>query len=153
MDASCLVLLSGGQDSATCLMWAIRNFNGIHAVTVDYGQKHKVEIQSARQLASLAVVASHIEIDFPTLKQIGDSDLLTDVEIGDQIHRSGELPASFVPCRNYLLLGLAAAVAFKKGISHLVTGVCETDYSGYPDCRNDSIRAVETALSLCLGDE
>jgi 7-cyano-7-deazaguanine synthase len=145
-----LVLLSGGQDSATCLAWAKNEFSAVHTISFDYGQRHRIELEFSRKLADLAGAKSHTQLVVPTFTQIGDSALVGEGDIS-ATHRSGDgLPASFVPGRNYIFLGLAAAQAFLLGVRDLVAGVCQTDYSGYPDCRDESIRAVQEALSLCL---
>ncbi len=153
-----VVLLSGGQDSTTCLYWAQQNFDEIHAVSVDYGQKHAVELECARAAAARVGAASHSVYNVDFFKQIGDSALLA----GSANDPGGEeggradammpqgLPPSFVPGRNLFFLTLAAAVAVKLGARDIVTGVCQMDYSGYPDCRREFIDAFEKASTLAM---
>ena len=149
-----IVLFSGGQDSTTCLAWALDRFAAVETVGFDYGQRHRVELDVRGPL--LAAIAEafprfsgrlgpdHL-LDLWVLGQVSDTALTRDVAItmGD----SG-LPTSFVPGRNLLFLTFAAALAYRRGIKHIVTGVCETDYSGYPDCRDDTIKAMQLALNL-----
>jgi 7-cyano-7-deazaguanine synthase len=154
MTSSALVLFSGGQDSTTCLAWALARFERVETVGFDYGQRHAVEL-SARPglLAALRAMpkgerlgADHL-LPLDTLKAIGGSALTDDMAIA-----MGEdgLPTSFVPGRNLMFLTAAAALGYRRGISDLVGGMCETDYSGYPDCRDGTIRATAQALSLGL---
>jgi 7-cyano-7-deazaguanine synthase len=150
-DKNCLVLLSGGQDSATCLAWAANRFGGVFTLSFNYGQRHLDELVFAKKLSRLAGARDHETLDIQAFSQIGDSALLTKHENISIRHRGNkDLPASFVPGRNYILLGLAAAYAFNMRINDLVGGMCETDYSGYPDCRRESLDAVELALFRCL---
>lgn len=145
-----LVLFSGGQDSTTCLYWAKKNFKEVQALSIFYGQRHEREITSAQRISRLANVNLKM-VDLQNLFSFcSDSALLTDQNISEN-HRSGQLPASFVPGRNIVLLTAAAMLAFKQGINHIVTGVCQTDYSGYPDCREETIKSLET--TLCRGME
>ena len=141
-----LVLLSGGQDSTTSLFWAINKGFLCEALIIDYGQRHRIEIESAVKIAKDVNVNYEI-ISTDLFKQIGDSALIGQGNISES-HRVGNLPASFVPGRNILFLTIAGAVAFKKGIKNLVTGVCQTDYSGYPDCRDNTIRSINLTLNL-----
>lgn len=141
-----VVLLSGGQDSTTSLFWAIHKPFDCHCLVIDYGQRHQIEIQSAKTIAELLQLPYTI-INLDMFKQLGDSALIGQGNISDK-HRSGELPASFVPGRNILFLTVAAAFAFKNGIKNLVTGVCQTDYSGYPDCRDNTIKSLNVTLNL-----
>jgi 7-cyano-7-deazaguanine synthase len=149
----CLVLVSGGQDSATCLSWASKTFEEVFAISFDYGQKHVVELDSAIELAKIAGCKRHFIRKFDILEKLGGSALIGQDNrepIGESHPLNSNLPASFVPGRNYILLGIAGAQAFQYGINHLVTGTCQTDFSGYPDCRYNSMKAIELALSLCL---
>ncbi|WP_431281940.1 7-cyano-7-deazaguanine synthase QueC [Humitalea sp. 24SJ18S-53] len=143
-----LVLFSGGQDSATCLAWALARFDHVETLGFDYGQRHLVELACRDALragmASPKLGPDHT-LAVPTLAAIGGSALTEDAAIA---MRADGLPNTFVPGRNILFLTLAAALAARRGIRHLVTGVCETDYSGYPDCRDDTIKAVQVALNL-----
>jgi len=153
-ERAALVLFSGGQDSATCLAWALDRFDRVETVGFDYGQRHRVELAQReaiiRALRGLndgwdARLGEDVALDIPTLGQIGATAMTAAVEIamGDD-----GLPTTFVPGRNLLFLTFAGAVACRRGIKHLVTGVCETDYSGYPDCRDDTIKALQVALNL-----
>lgn len=150
-----LVLLSGGQDSTTCLYWAKAHFDEVAALSIYYGQRHKTELEAAREIAGLAKVA-HYEIDIPALQLLGDSALVDDRKelagsggLVDKEMPQG-LPTSFVPGRNLLFLATAAACAVKLGAKHIVTGVCQTDYSGYPDCRQEFISAMEVAVTRAM---
>ena len=153
-ENAALVLFSGGQDSATCLAWALSRFARVETLGFDYGQRHAVELESRAALREgLAGIRpdwatrlgeSHT-LSIPTLSEISDTALTRDVEIA---MTADGLPNTFVPGRNLLFLTFAAALAYRRGISHLVGGMCETDYSGYPDCRDDTLKALNTALSL-----
>lgn len=153
-EGGALVLFSGGQDSATCLAWALDRFDTVETIGFDYGQRHRVELEVREQLrAELVKAQPNWErklggdqmIDLAVLGQISDTALTSGVEIA--MAASG-LPNTFVPGRNLLFLTFAAAVAYRRGMKHIVTGVCETDYSGYPDCRDDTIKALQVALNL-----
>jgi 7-cyano-7-deazaguanine synthase len=149
-----LVLFSGGQDSTTCLAWALERFARVETVGFRYGQRHAIELECRREvLAALPAVKAgwasrlgedHL-VDVTGLAAISETALTREAEI-----RMGEngLPTTFVPGRNILFLTYAAAVAYRRGVRHLVIGVCETDFSGYPDCRDDTIKAAQVALSL-----
>jgi 7-cyano-7-deazaguanine synthase len=143
-----LVLFSGGQDSTTCLYWAKSNFEEVHAIGFEYGQRHRIELEQARKIAGLANVPLTI-VDITGL--LGNS-ALTDRELSvDAKHpRDPNLPATFVPGRNLFFLSISGSVAFNRGISDLVTGVCQTDYSGYPDCRREFIDHMERTLSAAM---
>jgi 7-cyano-7-deazaguanine synthase len=155
-----IVLLSGGQDSTTCLFWALSTLAGgkpenVVAVSASYGQRHSTELQAASEIARLAGV-KHVVMQIPTLSQIGGS-ALVDGEVplaGEGGYRDAEmpqgLPTSFVPGRNAFFILAAAALGVKLGISTIVTGVCQTDYSGYPDCRRDFIDSMERMLTLAM---
>jgi 7-cyano-7-deazaguanine synthase len=159
----CIVLLSGGQDSTTCLFWAKKNFEDVTAIIFDYGQRHKVEIESAKKIAGLAGV-SYIEQKITLFSDVQNSLLVKSdkedvnnavetewkafenwkhVDISQKHDRHSNLPASFVPGRNIFFLLTAAVIAEKKGIRSIVTGVCQTDYSGYPDCRRSVMDMIE----------
>lgn len=149
-----LVLFSGGQDSTTCLAWACERFGRVETLGFDYGQRHRVELdQRAPILAALAALrpdwgarlGPDLVLDLRTLGQISDTALTRGVAI--TMNRAG-LPSTFVPGRNLLFLGYAAAIAYRRGLRHLVAGMCETDYSGYPDCRDDTLKAMQVALNL-----
>ncbi|HWA90899.1 MAG TPA: 7-cyano-7-deazaguanine synthase QueC [Rhizomicrobium sp.] len=146
--SSALVLFSGGQDSTTCLAWALARFERVETVGFDYGQRHAAELAARpRILAAMArpKLGDDHMLSLDVLKQIGGT-ALTDtraIAMG-----ANGLPNTFVPGRNILFLTAAAALAYRRGIADLVGGMCETDYSGYPDCRAQTIRAVEQALDL-----
>jgi 7-cyano-7-deazaguanine synthase len=143
-----LVLLSGGQDSTTSLYWALASkaFSKVEALIIDYGQRHQIEIEAAKKISTLAKVPYKI-LSTKLLSKIGDSALLGDGDISAK-HRNANLPASFVPGRNILFLTIAGMLAYKRGIHNIVIGVCQTDYSGYPDCRAATISAAQASLSL-----
>ncbi len=151
---SALVLFSGGQDSATCLAWALDRLGHVETVGFDYGQRHVVELDMRQGFrAGLAAARpdwaarlgdDHL-LDLAVLGAISDTALTRNVAI--ETGQAG-LPNTFVPGRNLLFLTFAAAIAYRRGLKHIVTGVCETDYSGYPDCRDDTIKALQVALNL-----
>lgn len=151
-----LVLFSGGQDSATCLAWALDRFAAVETIGFDYGQRHAVEL-TCREKVRTGMAAlnegwatrlgeDHM-VDATVLKSLGETAMTHDVAI--ETTEAG-LPSTFVPGRNLLFLTLAGALAVRRGISVLVGGMCETDYSGYPDCRNDTIQAQAETLRLGL---
>jgi 7-cyano-7-deazaguanine synthase len=153
MDGA-LVLLSGGQDSATCLAWALERFDRVETVGFAYGQRHRVELDVrprllARLRAEFPAWAGRLGedhlLDLSLLSQIGGTSLTdgTAIEMGV----SG-LPTTFVPGRNLLFFTAAAALAYRRGLKHLVGGMCETDYSGYPDCRDDTLKSLQVSLNL-----
>ncbi len=144
-----LVLFSGGQDSTTCLFWALRHFERVEAIGFEYGQKHAVEIGQARQIAE----AAGVPFDVKDLSGLLAGSSLTEHEkdSNDAHDLAPDLPASFVPGRNALFLTLAAAHGFLREIRDLVGGMCQTDYSGYPDCRLDFVQSQERTLGLALG--
>jgi len=155
MKKKALVLFSGGQDSTICLHWAKENFEDILALNIDYGQRHRLEIQSAR-IISQRMEIELIEMHDILMKGIADSALFfTNREmIINGKHRSAQdLPASFVPGRNIYMLTIAAMKAFPLGISDIVCGVCQMDYSGYPDCRDNTIKSFQVSLSLAMNYE
>ena len=151
-----LVLFSGGQDSTTCLAWALARFERVETVGFDYGQRHRAELEARpRVLAALRTGFSHWAaklggdhvLSLDVLKQIGGSALTDALKI--EMGRDG-LPTTFVPGRNVMFLTAAAALGYRRGIADLVGGMCETDFSGYPDCRDKTIAAVAEALTLAL---
>jgi 7-cyano-7-deazaguanine synthase len=156
VERKALVLFSGGQDSATCLAWALERYTHVETIGFHYGQRHAVELE-CRQ-----VVLARLKEQFPTwaarlgadhmldlavLGQISDTALTQDREI--EFKQSG-LPSTFVPGRNLLFFTFASAVAYRRGLATLVGGMCETDYSGYPDCRDNTLKALQVAMSLGL---
>jgi 7-cyano-7-deazaguanine synthase len=154
-----LVLFSGGQDSTTCLAWALaqpERFDHVDCVAFDYGQRHRIELDCRRavidalraQFPSWAArLGDDLLIDLSVLRSLGDSALTSERAI--ELQANG-LPSTFVPGRNLLFLTAAAALAYRQGASVLVGGMCQTDYSGYPDCRDETIQAMQRALSLGL---
>ena len=151
---SALVLFSGGQDSTVCLAWALERFVRVETVGFAYGQRHAVELDVRPRVRSAVATQSQkwgerlgedhvVRID--ALAEISETALTRDVEI--EIAKSG-LPTTFVPGRNLVFFSFAGAVAYRRSINHIVAGMCETDFSGYPDCRDDTIKAMQLALSL-----
>ncbi len=154
IDSSALVVFSGGQDSATCLAWALSRFPRVETIGFDYGQRHSVELACREDvLQRLRALNPRWDrrlgpdstLSLNVFQQLGETALTHDVAIA--MTDSG-LPSTFVPGRNLVFMTLAAAHAYRRGIKHLVTGVCETDYSGYPDCRDDTMKALQVALNL-----
>lgn len=145
-----LVVLSGGQDSTTCLYWAIERFGteNVATITFDYGQRHRIELECAARVAEHAGVANAC-LPIDTFAALG-GDALTDDGIPVESGNSADtgLPNTFVPGRNLIFLTFAAALAYQRGIGNLVIGVAQTDYSGYPDCREETIAALQQALRL-----
>lgn len=143
-----LVVLSGGQDSVTCLVKALCEGEfEVHAIGFKYGQKHATELECAQQICNKFSVPFTIH-EIPSLVLLADSALTTAGDVGAVHHRDASLPASFVPNRNALFLTIAHAYAQKIGAERIVTGVCQTDYSGYPDCRQEFVNALERALNV-----
>jgi 7-cyano-7-deazaguanine synthase len=150
---SALVVLSGGQDSTTCLYWAIARWGReqVSTLTFDYGQRHRVELDCARQVAAHAGVPN-VCLPIDTFSALG-GDALTDSTIEvDEVVDEG-LPNTFVPGRNLVFLTFAAAYAWQRNIRHLVTGVAQTDYSGYPDCREATMESLQQTLRLGMESE
>ena len=153
-DRSALVLFSGGQDSTTTLAWALEHYDHVETVGFDYGQRHAVELEVR------SVIADAIRAGFPDWGGRLGYDHMVDLQILGRISETSltkgmaiamaddGLPNTFVPGRNLIFLNFSAAIAYRRGIRHIVTGVCETDYSGYPDCRDDTIKAMQLALNL-----
>lgn len=153
-DEGALVLFSGGQDSATCLAWALDRFARVETIGFDYGQRHRVELDC--RLAFRAAIPAispewgarlgpdHV-LRLDTLGEVSETALTREAEIA---MGADGLPTTFVPGRNLVFLAFAAALAYRRGIRRIVAGVCETDYSGYPDCRDDTIKAMQVALNL-----
>lgn len=142
-----LVLFSGGQDSATCLAWALDRFDRVETIGFEYGQRHRVEMDCRvgfmRRWGD-RLRDDHV-LNVGVIGAVSDTSLTRETEITTQ---ADGLPSTFVPGRNILFLTLAAAVAYRRGLRHIITGVCETDFSGYPDCRDDTIKALQVALNL-----
>ena len=148
MNEGALVLLSGGQDSATCLAWALARFGHVETLGFDYRQRHVVEL-SCRAALRAGMAAPHLgqdhTLDLGVLGALSETALTRDTEIA---LREDGLPNTFVPGRNLIFLTFAAALAYRRGLKHIVAGMCETDYSGYPDCRDDTIKALQAAINL-----
>ena len=149
-----LVLFSGGQDSTTCLAWALERFDHVETIAFDYRQRHQIELQ-CRTAVTRAMrhlrpewdrrLGDDHTIDLGVLGEISETALTRNVAL---VMESGGLPNTFVPGRNIIFLTFAAALAYRRGLRHLVGGMCETDFSGYPDCRDDTIKALQVALNL-----
>lgn len=149
IDDKVLVVFSGGQDSTTCLFWAKREFKEVFAVSYRYGQKHEIEVELARKIAEKAGVPFE-EMSIPLVGQLGHNSLTdASMEMDQEVPEKG-LPNTFVPGRNMFFLSIAAVYARERGIRHLVTGVSQTDYSGYPDCRDAFIKSLNVTLNLAM---
>lgn len=141
-----VVVFSGGQDSTTCLVQALKEFDEVHAITFDYGQRHRLEIDVAQKLAKELNVAAHKVMNVELLNELAISSLTReDIPVSHDLQDNG-LPNSFVPGRNILFLTLAGIYAYQIGAQAVITGVCETDFSGYPDCRDDFVKTMNSAL-------
>lgn len=157
-ENAALVILSGGQDSTTCLFWAVQHFARVHAVTFDYGQSHAIELESAQTVARMAGVTDHeiirtgrlLRSTSPLLDANTPLDTYTDFESMER-EVGSRIEATFVPMRNAFFITLAANIAFSKGCSNLVTGVDEEDNANYPDCREAFVKAQEATINLALG--
>jgi len=154
MHQSALVLFSGGQDSTTCLAYALSKYAHVETLAFDYGQRHRIELSARLKVIealrgqfpawSTRLGQDHL-LDAGVLGAMSETALTREVAISME---AGGLPNTFVPGRNLLFLTLAAALAYRRGLEVIVTGVCETDFSGYPDCRDDTLKAMQVALSL-----
>jgi 7-cyano-7-deazaguanine synthase len=148
-EDTALVLFSGGQDSSTCLAWALARYPRVETVGFSYGQRHAVEMDCREPvrlaLASPALGADHIVDLTATIAGLGQTAMTADIAI--EMGGNG-LPNTFVPGRNLLFLTCAAAIAYRRGLRRIIAGVCETDFSGYPDCRDDTVKAMQLALNL-----
>ena len=153
-NTTALVLFSGGQDSTTCLAWALDRFARVETLGFAYGQRHAIELGCRARLLDgikalrpdwIEKLGDNHTLDIPTLAAISETALTRDVAI--EMGADG-LPNTFVPGRNLVFLTFAAALAYRRGIGHIVGGMCETDYSGYPDCRDETIKALNAALNL-----
>src|SRR3982075_3909252 len=154
-----LVLFSGGQDSTTCLAWALKRFARVEMLGFDYGQRHAIELDCRARLLDgirslrpdwAAKLGESHTLAIPTLNDISDTALTRNVAIA---MGADGLPNTFVPGRNLVFLTFAAALAYRRGITHIIGGMCENDYSGYPDCRHETIRALQTALNLGMNKQ
>ncbi|MES2537799.1 MAG: 7-cyano-7-deazaguanine synthase QueC [Pseudomonadota bacterium] len=154
-----LVLFSGGQDSTTCVAWALSRYEKVETIGFDYGQRHAIELSVRPTLLQKlrtfspewdARLGEDHMIDLSLIARISDTALTSNVEIAMQ---ANGLPNTFVPGRNLLFVTVAATVAYRRGLDVLVGGMCETDFSGYPDCRNDTMQAMQTALNLGMATD
>jgi len=152
--SSALVLFSGGQDSTTCLAWALSRYERVETIGISYGQRHVIEMEVhepvRRRIASLGTdwsrrLGPDRVVSLDALGSVSKSALTADLPMGT---RPDGLPATFVPGRNLVFLTFAAIVAYQRGLKHVVAGLCETDYSGYPDCRDDTVKALQVAINL-----
>jgi 7-cyano-7-deazaguanine synthase len=156
MHKSALVLFSGGQDSTTCLAWSLARYRSVETIGFDYGQRHRIELEARQR------VLGRLRAEFPSWRERLGEDRVIDLRVLGEIsetaltremdialEKSG-LPNTFVPGRNIVFLAVAAALAYRRGLEVLVGGMCETDYSGYPDCRDDTLKALQVALGLGL---
>ncbi len=151
-NESAVVLFSGGQDSTTCLFWAKRHFKKVYALSFLYGQKHQKEVDIARNIAEKADVEFHL-MDVSFISKLG-SNSLTDSSIEmDQEKPADSFPNTFVPGRNLFFLSIAAVFAREKGVRHLVTGVSQTDFSGYPDCRDSFVKSLNVTINLAMDEQ
>lgn len=147
-----LVVFSGGQDSTTCLFWAKKHFDEVHALSFFYGQKHSRELDAARAIAKEAGVPLDVQ-DVSFISRIGRSSLTDPSMPMDREKPQDSFPNTFVPGRNMFFLGIAAVCAREKGIRNIVTGVSQTDFSGYPDCRDTFIRSMNVTLNLAMEEQ
>lgn len=156
-DHGALILFSGGQDSATCLAWALDRFEQVETIGFDYGQRHSVELECRASFRDKVVglkqdwaskLGPDHMLDLSVIGQVSDAALTSDAAIA---LRDDGLPNTFVPGRNLLFFTLAAALASRRHLRHLVGGMCETDYSGYPDCRDDTLKSLQVTLNLGMG--
>lgn len=160
IEEKALVVFSGGQDSTTCLIWALKKFKEVSVITFNYKQRHQVEIECAKNIINLinkgeikslnwvetTTKIDHKIVDISFLSELLQTAMIQDSEI--KFDEATGLPTTFVPGRNILFLTIAGAYAYQKKIKHLITGVCQTDYSGYPDCRDNTIKSLEETLKL-----
>lgn len=154
MARTALVLFSGGQDSTTCLAWALKNHDHVETIAFDYGQRHAVELECRQHILSAIrenfpawatrLGPDHV-LEMKLLSEISDTAMISNKAI--EMEKSG-LPNTFVPGRNLLFFSFAAAVAYRRELKSLVGGMCETDYSGYPDCRDNTLKSLQVTLSL-----
>ncbi|WP_223488448.1 7-cyano-7-deazaguanine synthase QueC [Pseudomonas sp. A-RE-19] len=149
MNNKAVIVFSGGQDSTTCLIHALQTHDEIHCITFDYGQRHRAEIEVAQQLSKKLGVVVHKVLDTSLLNELAISSLTRDnIPIPSISSSAEELPSTFVPGRNILFLTLAAIYAYQVRAKTVITGVCETDFSGYPDCRDEFIKTLNNAIEL-----
>ena len=147
-----LVIFSGGQDSTTCLYWAKKKFKDVYALSFIYGQKHQQEVEVARAIAMKAGVKFEV-MDVSFIGNLGKNSLTDTSMHMDEVKPSDSFPNTFVPGRNLFFLSIAAVYAREHGINHLVTGVSQTDFSGYPDCRDSFIKSLNVTLNLAMDEQ
>jgi 7-cyano-7-deazaguanine synthase len=147
-----LIVYSGGQDSTTCLFWALKHFAHVEALTFIYGQKHAEEVNVAKRIAEEAGVKWHV-MDVSFIGKLGRNSLTDSSIVMDQEKPVDGPPNTFVPGRNLFFISIAAVFARERGINHLVTGVSQTDYSGYPDCRDAFIKSLNVSLNLGMDEQ
>ena len=151
-NEAALVVFSGGQDSTTCLFWAKKHFKKVYALSFLYGQKHVKEVELARNIARKAEVGFEV-MDVSFIGHLGKNSLTDSSVRMDEEKPEGSFPNTFVPGRNLFFLSVAAVYARERGISHIVTGVSQTDFSGYPDCRDAFIKSLNVTLNLAMDDQ
>jgi len=154
MNSSALVLFSGGQDSTTCLAWALENYERVETIGFDYGQRHDIELTVRGSLRDKIIKIKphwaarlgpdHL-LDLSIISSLSETAMTSEIEI---VMQENGLPNTFVPGRNIMFLTVSATLAYRRGLDVLVGGMCETDFSGYPDCRDDTIKALQVALNL-----
>lgn len=149
INENALVLFSGGQDSTTCLFWAKKEFKTVTALCFSYGQRHTQEVENARHIARKANVPFEV-MDAKIISHLSPNSLTDDKIAMDQDHADNTFPNTFVPGRNMLFVTFAASLAFSRNIRHIVTGVSEADYSGYPDCRDTFMHSLNTTINLAM---
>ena len=147
-----LVVFSVGQDSTTCLFWAKRHFKEVYALTFTYGQKHVIEVEYSKKIAREAGVAFDV-MDVSFISRLGQNSLTNPTIEMDQEKPADSFPNTFVPGRNLFFISVAAVYARERGINHLVTGVSQTDYSGYPDCRDAFVKSLNVTLNLAMDEQ
>ena len=150
-DEKAIVVFSGGQDSTTCLFWALQTFKEVEVVTFNYNQRHKAEIDCAIKIANELNVRHHV-LDMQLLNQLAPNALTRD-DIEVKEGENGGLPSTFVPGRNLIFLSFAAVLASQVNAKHIITGVCETDFSGYPDCRDAFIKSLNVSINLSMDQQ
>ncbi|KGP72022.1 7-cyano-7-deazaguanine synthase QueC [Pontibacillus yanchengensis] len=146
-----IVVFSGGQDSTTCLFWAMKHFDEVEAVTFHYNQRHSEEVEVAKEIVDDLNI-KHTNLDMSLLSQLAPNALTRDdIEVNDG--EEGGLPSTFVPGRNLLFLSFATILGYQIDAKHIITGVCETDFSGYPDCRDMFVKSLNVTLNLSMDSE
>ncbi|MDR2683461.1 MAG: 7-cyano-7-deazaguanine synthase QueC [Dysgonamonadaceae bacterium] len=151
-NKSALVLHSGGQDSTTCLFWALKHFDEVRTLCITYGQRHAVEVEIAQKIAARAGVPFQV-LDATVIRELADNSLTNPSIVMDQEKPADSYPNTFVPGRNLFFLTFAAVIARSHGIRNIVTGVSQADYSGYPDCRDTFIRSANVTLNLAMDEQ